>query len=148
MSKNTIKLLFILTGLLILYFFLKEGFFKAENHNQSTFVPNPQSKGENVEQIRNENPEYLSPQTNNYSSLSPDPNWRDRVIKIEWNSAYILEVLKSGEVIEVSQNHAQEVYLNLKDGRILQTMEPEINAIWDEMEKCGEKCLSIATAME
>ena len=57
---------------------------------------------------------------------------------IEWAQA--VEILNSGQVTQIFQTHALEVTLTLEDGRQLHTIEPHIDAIFQEIEACGAPC--------
>jgi inhibitor of cysteine peptidase len=65
---------------------------------------------------------------------------------IEWEEAR--ELILAGEVAQVTQLHSLEVTLELKDGRQLVTMEPEIDAVFDVVDECGEPCSDIVLATE
>ena len=68
-------------------------------------------------------------------TLSPD--YRD----VTWEEA--VRLLHSGQVVEAGQSHSLSVGLLLKDGTILHTVEPTIDAIWYEIQKCGDVCAGI-----
>lgn len=57
---------------------------------------------------------------------------------ISWSEA--LSLLNNDKVELVGQSHSLDVYLSLTDGTNLVTKEPYIDAIVDEIEKCGEVC--------
>ena len=59
-----------------------------------------------------------------------------------------MEILGTGEVEMVAQFHSLEVILTLKDGTEIHTVEPSIDAIFQEVEKCGEPCSQILLATE
>ena len=63
-----------------------------------------------------------------------------------WNEAII--ILNNGEVKEVFQAHNLNVTLILKDGTQINTIEPSIDNIFDEVEKCGKPCSKIILATE
>jgi hypothetical protein len=65
---------------------------------------------------------------------------------VSWEEA--VNALRSGEVEMASQTHALEVRLVLSDGRTLVTKEPEIDALFREIQACGEACEGIAVATE
>lgn len=65
---------------------------------------------------------------------------------IEWDQA--VEILYSGDVAQIFQTHALEVTLTLEDGRQLHTIEPHIDAIFQEIEACGPPCANILMATE
>ena len=66
--------------------------------------------------------------------------------KVDWEMA--IEILNSGDVEMAAQLHNLTVTLTLKDGTVIRTVEPTIDAIFDEVEKCGEPCSGIALATE
>ena len=65
---------------------------------------------------------------------------------LNWEQA--IGLIFSGEVIKVAQTHDLKVYLTLKDGRTLETVEPAIDEILRMIENCGEACKTIAVATE
>ena len=65
---------------------------------------------------------------------------------ISWERA--VELLNSGQVTMVVQLHSLEVTLTLKSGVTVKTIEPNIDAIFDEIQKCGEPCAGIVQATE
>ena len=66
--------------------------------------------------------------------------------KVDWETA--IEILSSGEVEMAAQLHNLTVTLTLKDGTVIRTIEPTIDAIFDEVDKCGQPCSGIALATE
>jgi hypothetical protein len=66
--------------------------------------------------------------------------------EVDWETA--IEILNSGEVEMAAQLHNLTVTLALKDGTVIRTVEPTIDAIFDEVEKCGQPCSGIALATE
>ena len=70
----------------------------------------------------------------------------DKKSEVSWADA--LKFLYSGEVMSVSQSHNLEVSLVLKDGRTIVTVEPSIDAIFDEIAKCGADCSDIILVSE
>ena len=66
--------------------------------------------------------------------------------QVEWETA--VEILNSGDVEMVVQAHSLEVTLTMKDGSEIHTVEPAIDAIFTEIEKCGQPCSQIALATE
>ena len=66
--------------------------------------------------------------------------------QMEWEDAVTL--LKTGEVMQVTQLHNKTVYLTLKDGQETMTVEPVLDDIFDEIQKCGAPCSNIVLAME
>ena len=65
---------------------------------------------------------------------------------VEWETA--VEILSAGDVEMVVQLHSLDITLTMKDGSEIHTVEPTIDAIFDEIEKCGEPCSQIALATE
>ncbi len=78
------------------------------------------------------------------STLQADPT--PYPSEVEWETA--IEILNSGEVEMVAQLHSLEVFLTLKDGTEIRTVEPAIDAIFEEVQKCGELCSQIVLATE
>ena len=66
--------------------------------------------------------------------------------EVDWETA--IEILNSGEVEMVAQLHSLDVYLTLKDGTEIRTIEPSIDAIFQEVELCGQSCREIVLATE
>jgi hypothetical protein len=65
---------------------------------------------------------------------------------ISW--AHAVELLRGGHVTAVFQAHSLDVTLNLENGASVQTVEPHIDAIFQEIETCGAPCADIAIATE
>ena len=63
-----------------------------------------------------------------------------------WERA--IEILRAGKVRTVTQTHRLDVDFQLNDGTRIQTKEPYINAILDEIKKCGRKCKDILVETE
>jgi len=66
--------------------------------------------------------------------------------EVDWDTA--VEILNSGDVEMVAQAHSLDVILTTKDGSYIHTVEPTIDAIFAEIEKCGKPCNQIAVATE
>ncbi len=66
--------------------------------------------------------------------------------EVDWQTA--VEILNSGNVEMVVQLHSLDVTLTMKDGSEIHTVEPTIDAIFAEIEKCGDPCSDIALATE
>lgn len=66
--------------------------------------------------------------------------------EIPWEQA--VSLLKTGQVEQVVQLHSLKVTLYFKDGQQVDTIEPVIDAIFDEIQKCGAPCSNIVLAME
>lgn len=65
---------------------------------------------------------------------------------VDWPTAVTL--LKTGQVEQVVQLHNLTVTLTLKDGQQVKTVEPTIDAIFDEIQLCGAPCSDIVLATE
>ena len=65
---------------------------------------------------------------------------------VDWDTA--VRILNSGEVEMVVQLHSLVVTLTMKDGSQIRTLEPRIDAIFVEIEKCGSPCRQIILATE
>jgi PBP1b-binding outer membrane lipoprotein LpoB len=66
--------------------------------------------------------------------------------EVDWETA--IEILNSGDVEMVAQLHSLDVYLTLTDGTEIHTVEPSIDAIFQEVEQCGQPCREIVLATE
>ena len=66
--------------------------------------------------------------------------------QVDWETA--VEILNSGDVEMVVQLHSLEVTFTMKDGSEIHTVEPQIDAIFAEIEKCGDPCSQITLATE
>jgi hypothetical protein len=66
--------------------------------------------------------------------------------EVDWETA--VEILNSGNVEMVVQTHSLDVTLVMKDGSAIHTVEPQIDAIFAEIERCGEPCGQIVLATE
>ncbi|MGD2252286.1 MAG: hypothetical protein PVF70_05145 [Anaerolineales bacterium] len=73
-----------------------------------------------------------------------DETARDRTVS--WEEA--IEILNSGEVVGAYQLHSLEVTLELRDGSMITTWEPNIDDIFREVERCGSPCQGIVLATE
>lgn len=65
---------------------------------------------------------------------------------VDWPTA--VSLLQSGQVEQVVQLHNLTVTLTLKDGQQVKTVEPVIDAIFDEIQACGAPCSNIILATE
>jgi len=63
-----------------------------------------------------------------------------------WDQA--VSMIMNDEVSQVTQTHDLKVFLTLKDGRTLVTLQPSIDEVIKVIEKCGEKCKNIRIASE
>ncbi|MGD8760401.1 MAG: hypothetical protein PVJ07_09135 [Anaerolineales bacterium] len=66
--------------------------------------------------------------------------------QVSWEEA--IEILNSGLVKLVAQFHSLEVELLVEDDCVVKTIEPRIDDIFAEVEKCGEPCADIMLATE
>ncbi len=66
--------------------------------------------------------------------------------EVDWETA--VEILNTGEVEMVAQLHSLEVILTMKNGVEIHTVEPNIDAIFQEVAKCGQPCSQIMLATE
>lgn len=76
-------------------------------------------------------------------SLYPDPKSGDTIF---WEQAVALVI--NNEVAKVTQAQSLQVTLDLKDGRVLLTQEPQLDAIFNIIAQCGDPCRSIIQATE
>lgn len=65
---------------------------------------------------------------------------------VSWDEA--IEILNSGDVKEVFQSHSLNVTLILKDDTRINTIEPSIDDIFEEVERCGKPCDRITLSTE
>ena len=49
-------------------------------------------------------------------------------------------ILCSGQVKQVGQNHHRQVWLDLKNGTIVNTVEPRIDLVFQDCWSCGSAC--------
>jgi len=66
--------------------------------------------------------------------------------EVDWPTA--VNLLRTGEVEQVFQLHNLTVTLYFKDGQQVKTIEPVIDAIFAEVETCGNPCSNILLATE
>lgn len=66
--------------------------------------------------------------------------------EVIWHQA--VAMILNGEVLQVMQTHELKVYLTLKDGRTLLSIEPKIDEVMRVIETCGEPCKDILVATE
>ncbi|MDD3794077.1 MAG: hypothetical protein PHI37_04645 [Candidatus Gracilibacteria bacterium] len=69
-----------------------------------------------------------------------------RLKNYSWND--VNDILNSGNVKEVFQSHNLDIELHLKNGTIVYVQEPEIDAIFDLINSCGEVCKNIIKGTE
>ena|SRR3989442_1513298 len=65
---------------------------------------------------------------------------------VPWEEA--IAVLQTGQVTQVIQTHSLYVSLWLKNGSVITTKEPTIDAISYELGKCGDPCKNIVFGTE
>jgi hypothetical protein len=65
---------------------------------------------------------------------------------VSWEEA--ITVLQTGQVTQVIQTHSLYVSLWLKNGSVITTKEPTIDAISYELSKCGDPCKNIVFGTE
>lgn len=73
------------------------------------------------------------------------PNAADGT-EVMWVQAAAM--IMNGEVAQVLQTHDLKVFLTLKDGRTLLSIEPKIDEVMLVIELCGEPCKEIIIATE
>jgi hypothetical protein len=66
--------------------------------------------------------------------------------EVDWDTA--VEILNTGQVEMVIQLHSLDVTLTMKDGAEIHTVEPRIDAIFREVEACGQPCSQTVLATE
>ncbi len=77
---------------------------------------------------------------------SPTPTPSPFQGQVGWNTA--VDIIHSGQVEMVVQLHSLNVTLILKDGTEIHTIEPTIDAVFQEIDKCGLPCSEIIMATE
>jgi hypothetical protein len=77
---------------------------------------------------------------------TPQPGDEGYPSEVKWEEA--VELLYTGDVVGVTQLHNLTVTLEMKDGSQVKTIEPEIDAIFREIEKCGRPCEGMWLATE
>ncbi len=83
----------------------------------------------------------------NGPTVTPDPSTPTSYpSEVDWETA--VEILNTGMVESVLQLHNLDVTLMMKDGTEINTVEPRIDAIFQELEKCGEPCGHIILVTE
>lgn len=65
---------------------------------------------------------------------------------ISWDHA--VELLRGGHVTMAFQAHSMDVTLELENGARVYTVEPHLDAIFQEIEACGAPCANIVQATE
>ena len=77
------------------------------------------------------------------SSPYPAPSEAE---KVDWSKAE--ETILSGDVLHITQTKALEIYLLLKDGRMLVSTEPVLDEVMRVKEACGDKCSHVVMTNE
>jgi len=75
--------------------------------------------------------------------LYPDASDGDYM---EWYQ--VTALITNGEVEKVVQTHDLQIYITLKDGRTLVSVQPEIDDVIKFIKKCGDACKDIRIATE
>lgn len=78
-------------------------------------------------------------------SAYPVPGSEQATI-VSWEEAQNL--IQEGQVAQVTQLHNLTVFLTLEDGRMVQTIEPNIDDVFEVIEQCGDACADILVATE
>lgn len=78
-------------------------------------------------------------------SAYPVPGSEQATI-VSWEEAQTL--IQEGQVAQVTQLHNLTVFLTLEDGSMVQTIEPNIDDVFDVIEQCGDACADISIATE
>jgi len=73
-----------------------------------------------------------------YFPLTQQPSNR---YSVSWENA--ITVLNTGQVMRVFESHHLDVTLSLKSGTVITTKEPTIDAIFHEIQKCGDPCHNV-----
>ena len=71
---------------------------------------------------------------------------RERRFEVSWTEA--IQIIMSGEVRQVTQTHSREVTLDLKDGTTYKAIEPQLDDVFKEIQRCGKLCTDIVLATE
>ena len=66
--------------------------------------------------------------------------------QVDWQAA--IEILYAGRVTEIMQTHDLQVRLTLKDGSQITTVEPKMDAIFREVDRCGSVCDEVVLITE
>lgn len=90
-------------------------------------------------------PQGQSVESTGGESAYPVPGSEQATI-IRWEEAQ--DLLVEGRVVQVTQLHNLTVFLTLEDGSMVQTIEPNIDDVFEAIEQCGEACADIAVATE
>jgi hypothetical protein len=109
--------------------------------NQNTIYPfpYPQPVQPTLPPPAEQDLSYPYPQPNQY----PGPGVTSEV---PWSRAE--EMIMGGEIARVMQTHDLKVYLTSTEGWVVMTVEPEIDAVLDVIDRCGDPCKKILIATE
>ncbi len=66
--------------------------------------------------------------------------------EVDWSK--VVGIIMSGQVSKVVQTHDLKVYLTLKDGRTIVSVEPVIDELMGLIDYCGDPCKDILVATE
>lgn len=66
--------------------------------------------------------------------------------EVDWSK--VVGIIMSGQVSKVAQTHDLKVYLTLKDGRTIVSVEPVIDELMGLIDYCGDPCKDILVATE
>jgi FlaG/FlaF family flagellin (archaellin) len=66
--------------------------------------------------------------------------------EVNWETA--VRIIHSGQVEMLFELHSLDVTLTMKDGSQVHTVEPFIDAVFQEVEQCGKSCKDIILATE
>ncbi len=87
----------------------------------------------------------LQAETAAVTSNSPYPG-PEGAEKVDWAKAQ--EIIKSGIVMQVVQNHELQVIIITKDNKSYVTTEPALDDVMKVIQACGDKCISIVRMTE
>ncbi len=79
-------------------------------------------------------------------ACGPTPTPTPYPSEVDWEAA--VEIIHSGQVEVIAQLHSLDVTLTMKDGSDIHTIEPFIDAVFQEVDKCGKPCSTIILATE
>jgi len=78
-----------------------------------------------------------------YPAMEVNP---EDMVEIEWGEAE--KIIKNGAVARVTQTHDGLVILQLKEGIVFTTKQPQVDDVLKVIEECGDKCSDILVATE
>ncbi|MBN1451788.1 MAG: hypothetical protein JW963_12295 [Anaerolineales bacterium] len=101
-------------------------------------------------QLNGTSPDAFSPSLNQLDLLIESLKIADSnsgwPAEISWETAIL--ILNTGRVIEVVQSHNLDITLTLADGNQIKTIEPALDDIFREVERCGYICSAISLITE